>query len=112
MTEAAPRSSWTFVTNHAHVLLCIAKDPGVRMRDVATTVGITERATQSIVADLVGEGYLSRIREGRRNRYIVHHQAPLRPSDPAALGVGALLDLLQHEPARARTALRSVPTGG
>lgn len=114
MTDIAPRSSWTFVTNHAQVLLCIATDPGVRMRDVASTVGITERATQSIVADLAGGGYLSRIREGRRNRYIVHHDARLRPNDPGALTVGELLELLQSEPRHGRhTAnLRSVPTGG
>jgi predicted transcriptional regulator of viral defense system len=114
VTDIAPRSSWTFVTNHAQVLLCIDKDAGVRMRDVAAAVGITERATQNIVADLAGEGYLSRIREGRRNRYIVHHDAPLRPNDPGSLTVGSLLELLRVEPqeARHRTAtLRSVPAG-
>lgn len=94
MTDIAPRSTWTFLTNHAQVLLCIAGDPGVRMRDVAATVGITERATQSIVADLAGAGYVSRLREGRRNRYIVHHTAPLRPNDPTSITVGALLDLV------------------
>ncbi len=74
----APRSSWAFLTNHAHVLLCIVRDPRVRLRDVATMVGITERAAQSIVADLVGEGYLSRQRVGRRNVYEVHRHTPLR----------------------------------
>ncbi|MEZ5224940.1 MAG: winged helix-turn-helix domain-containing protein [Ilumatobacteraceae bacterium] len=94
-----PRTSWTFLTNHTHVLLCIAKDPTIRLRDVATMVGITERAAQSIVADLVAEGYLTRSRVGRRNVYDVHHHAPLRHSDNGSLTVGGLLDYLQS-PAR------------
>ncbi len=89
------RSAWTFITNHAHVLLCVARDPSMRLRDVATTVGITERAAQSIVADLVTAGYLTRRREGRRNRYEVHLDAPLRPHDNASLTVGGLLAFLQ-----------------
>ena len=77
-TGAAGRASWTFLTNHTHVLVCIANDPGVRLRDVADQVGITERAAQSIIADLVAEGYVTRTREGRRNRYEVHAETPLR----------------------------------
>ena len=69
---------WTFLTNHAHVLLCIAADPHVRLRDVAETVGITERAAQRIVADLEAAGYLERERVGRRNRYRLHTYRPLR----------------------------------
>jgi hypothetical protein len=89
------RTHWTFLTNHAHVLLCIVRDPTIRLRDVATDVGITERAAQSIVADLVTEGYLTRSRVGRRNVYDVHHDAPLRSTDNGSLTVGGLLEFLQ-----------------
>lgn len=73
-----PAPDWTFLTNHAHVLLCIAREPDARMRDVAQLVGITERAVQRIVADLEEEGYIERIRQGRRNRYEVRTNLPLR----------------------------------
>ncbi len=72
------KPTWTFLTNHGHVLVCIAEEPDIRGRDIADRVGITERAAQSIVADLVAEGYVTRTREGRRNRYQVHPSAPLR----------------------------------
>ena len=68
---------WSFLTNHAQVLICIARDPGIRLRQIAETVGITERATHRIVSELVEEGYLSREREGRRNTYTIHSQLPL-----------------------------------
>lgn len=71
-------AGWTFLTNHAHVLVCIAEEPDIRGRDIAERVGITERAAQGIVADLVADGYVSRSKEGRRNRYEVHPDAPLR----------------------------------
>ena len=77
-TQAGRGGSWTFLTNHAHVLLCLAMDPEARMRNVAERVGITERAVQKIVADLEGEGYLTRSRSGRRNRYEIHSEQPLR----------------------------------
>lgn len=70
--------AWTFLTNHAHVLLCMAQDSEVRMRDVARLVGITERAVQRIVADLEEAEYIARIRHGRRNRYEVRDHLPLR----------------------------------
>ena len=73
-----PEPDWTFLTNHAHVLLCIAREPETRMRDVAQLVGITERAVQRIVADLEEAGYIERIRHGRRNRYEVRTNLPLR----------------------------------
>lgn len=69
---------WTFLTNHAHVLVAIARDPDARLRDVAARVGITERAAQGIVQDLVSGGYLTRERVGRRNRYEVDAAKPLR----------------------------------
>ena len=70
--------TWTFLTNHAHVLLCLAAAPDARLRDVAGAVGITERAVQHIVSDLAAAGVLERTREGRRNRYTLHPELPLR----------------------------------
>ena len=72
------QTSWTFLSNHGHVLICLAEDPDARLRDVAERVGITERAVQSIVGDLEGLGAITRTREGRRNRYEVHGQVRLR----------------------------------
>lgn len=86
--------AWTFLSNHGHVLLCIAREPEIRLRDVATRVGITERAVQRIVADLEHGGYLSRAREGRRNRYELHPERPLRHPIEAHQQVKALLDLV------------------
>jgi DNA-binding transcriptional ArsR family regulator len=77
---SGPKSSWTFLSNHAHVLICIAGEPEIRMRDVALRIGITERAVQRIVAELEEGGYLTITREGRRNRYEVHDDLPMRHS--------------------------------
>lgn len=77
--SASPRTSgWTFLSNHAHVLVCLCRDPRARVRDVATHVGITERAVLLILADLEREGIVQRVREGRRNRYELYLDAPLR----------------------------------
>lgn len=95
---AAVAPGWTFLTNHAHVLLCIVRDPGVRLRDVAAAVGITERATQRIVAELVESGYLDRRREGRRNVYELHPELPLRHPLEREHGIGELLGLLSGPP--------------
>lgn len=99
----APRAghevAWTFLTNHAHVLLCLARDPEARMRDVASRVGITERAVQKIVADLEKAGYLTRSRAGRRNRYTLHPHAPLRHPLESHKNVDSLLTLVL-EPAK------------
>jgi hypothetical protein len=86
--------TWSFLTNHARVLLCIAQDPGVRLREIGQTVGITERAAHRIVGDLADAGYISRERSGRRNRYTIQSQLPL--PDPLARGqrVGDLLAVL------------------
>lgn len=78
MADTSTKPGWTFLTNHAHVLVCLAEEPDIRGRDIAARVGITERAAQAIVADLVADGYVSRSREGRRNRYAIHRDAPLR----------------------------------
>lgn len=83
--------NWTFLTNHSHVLVCLASEPDIRGRDVAEQVGITERAVQAIIADLVSEGYVVRTREGRRNRYQVNPDAPLRHPLEADHTVGELL---------------------
>ena len=71
-------NDWTFLTNHAHVLLRLAADPNQRMREIAEDVGITERAVQRIIAELEADEYLKRVRNGRRNEYIVHKEMPLR----------------------------------
>jgi DNA-binding transcriptional ArsR family regulator len=86
--------TWTFLTNHGHVLLCIARDPRMRGRDIAAQVGITERAAQSLIADLVEAGYITRSREGRRNRYALNPTIPLRHPLEQAHQVGELLSVL------------------
>ena len=78
MSQPMEPRMWTFLTNHAHVLLCLVLDPEMRMRDIADVVGITERGVQKIVADLAAEGYLHREREGRCNRYRIDTGRPLR----------------------------------
>jgi predicted transcriptional regulator len=85
---------WTFLTNHAQVLLCIAQDPDARLREIGDAVGITERASHRIVGELADAGYLTRERNGRRNRYKVH--SDLRLPDPLARSqrVGDLLQVL------------------
>ncbi len=91
----APVAGWTFLTNHAHVLLCLARDPEARMRDVADAVGITERAAQRIVADLEEGGYLTRTRDGRRNRYEIHPDVPLRHPVERDHDIGEILEVLR-----------------
>ncbi len=85
-------SDWTFLTNHAHVLLVLNREPDARLRDVAAAVGITERAAQRILADLVEGGYVERTREGRRNHYTVQPGRPLRHALEQHESVGRLLD--------------------
>ncbi len=87
------KARWDFFTNHAHVLVCVAGDPGIRLRDIAAAVGITERAAHRIVSELVDEGYLVRERQGRRNRYTVEFKSPLR-YPLVEREVGELLGLL------------------
>ncbi len=90
-------SRWTFLSHHAQVLVCIARDPDVRLREVAVEVGITERAVQAIVNDLVEAGYVTRQRVGRRNHYEVDLEAPLRHPLQRAVDVRSLLGLLGVE---------------
>jgi hypothetical protein len=86
--------SWGFLTNHALVLLCIARDPGVRLRDIAVSVGITERSAFGIVSDLAAAGYIVKEKGGRRNRYLVEAGLPLPESGGRSLAIGDLLALL------------------
>jgi DNA-binding MarR family transcriptional regulator len=87
-------AGWTFLTNHAHVLLCLTEEPQPPLRDVARLVGITERSVQRIVADLEEGGYLVREREGRRNRYEVRRTLPLRHPIEQHRRVGDLIDMV------------------
>jgi predicted ArsR family transcriptional regulator len=86
--------SWSFLTNHARVLLCIANDPGIRLRDIGAAVGITERAAHRIVVELASAGYISRRRNGRRNHYTIQSELPLPDSLAREQKVGDLLALL------------------
>ena len=88
------RPGWDFLTNHAHVLLCVSHDPGIRLRDIAAAVGITERAAHKILSELVDEGYVLRERHGRRNRYQVVPELPLRHPLVQEREVGDLLEVL------------------
>jgi predicted ArsR family transcriptional regulator len=91
------RVGWTFLTNHGHVLLALARDPHARLRDVAEIVGITERAVQSIVGDLEAAGYLVRERDGRRNRYKINPDGVFRHPAERDQRVGDLLALFLGE---------------
>ena len=89
-----PASRWDFLTNHAHVLVCVARDPGIRLRDIASAIGITERAAHRILSELVDEGYVVRERKGRRNHYQVKTKLPLRHPLAEEREVGDLLEVL------------------
>jgi DNA-binding IclR family transcriptional regulator len=93
---------WSFLTNHARVLVCIAHDPGVRLRDVATTLRITERSAYGIVTDLIDDGYVVKEKDGRRNRYQIQDRLPLRGSISREPPIGEVLDLLVESRARSR----------
>jgi MarR family protein len=86
--------SWSFLTNHAQALLCIAEDPGIRLREVGELVGVTERAAHRIVAELVAAGYVTRTRHGRRNQYTVHRDLPLPDKIARRQRLGVLLEIL------------------
>lgn len=93
----ADRAPWTFLTNHSHVLICLWRRPDARLRDVAQQVGITERAVQAIVADLEEAGVLTRTKQGRRNRYTIHEEAPLRHAVESAHRIGEVLNLVGRD---------------
>lgn len=91
---AGPPGTWTFLSNHAHVLICLARDCDARLRDVAARVGITERAVQMIVQDLERSGVIEKRRAGRRNHYVIHPDHPLRHPVEAHRTVRELLNLV------------------
>ena len=90
----APRPAWTLLTNHGHVLLAVSARPDARVADIAEQVGITPRATLSILHDLEEAGYVARTRSGRRTHYTVHADRPFRHPATAGHRVGELLGLL------------------
>lgn len=87
-------ATWSFLTNHARALLCIARDPGVRLREIATTLGITERSAYGIVTDLAEAGYVMKEKDGRRNRYHIQAHLPMGENIGRAPTIGEVLDLL------------------
>jgi len=95
-TEGTPTRSWTLLTNHGRLLLLIARNTDARLRDLAAEAGITERAAQTIVGDLEAAGYVTRIREGRRNTYVLHPGQPFRHPAEADHEVGELLALFDQ----------------
>ena len=90
---------WTFLTNHAQALVCIARDPGVRLREIGERVGITERAAHRIVTELAAAGYITRQRNGRRNHYAINTLLPLPDAIAREQNVGELLAILTDPPA-------------
>ena len=90
----AATATWSFLTNHARVLISIAEDPGIRLREIGETVGITERAAHRIVGELVAAGYVSRRRVGRRNQYAVRSDLPLPDAVAPDRRIGDLLEVL------------------
>lgn len=94
MVRRVKREGWTFLTNHGHVLVCLAADPNMLLRDVAARIGITERAVQQIVADLEGAGVITRARSGRRNTYDVSRAGTLRHPLESGVTVGEFIDLI------------------
>jgi DNA-binding MarR family transcriptional regulator len=97
VSTAQSDKPWRFVTNHTQVLLCIARDPDARMKTMAESIGITERAAQRIVRDLVESGFVERQRVGRRNRYVINRELRMRHRAQHDHAIGELLDLLKLE---------------
>ncbi len=91
-------SSWTFLTNHSHVLLCLSRDPSMRIRDISSEVGITTRAVQRIITDLAESGYIKRSRDGRNNIYEINHEMHLRHHLEAHRRIHDLINLVDGAP--------------
>jgi DNA-binding IscR family transcriptional regulator len=103
-------ASWSFLTNHARVLVCMARDPGTRLRDIAASLGITERFAHAIVNDLADAGYVVKQKDGRRNRYQIQADLPLPEAGHGDLAIGEVLALLVGpQTASRRTAQASDP---
>jgi DNA-binding IclR family transcriptional regulator len=96
MSSPDQPTTWTFLTNHAQVLLCLAETPDIRLRDVAARVGITERAAQRILAELVESGYVKTTRVGRRNHYTVDRGHAMRHTQQLGYEIGVLLEALSE----------------
>ena len=94
--------AWSFLTNHARAMLCIAQDPGVRLREIATALGVTERSAYGIVTDLAEAGYVVKEKDGRRNRYQIQAHLPLGESVSRERTIGEVLGLLVDVNARGR----------
>jgi len=94
-TKKMATTPWTFLTNHAHVLFCLTQNPSERIRDIAAEVGITERTVQRVIVELEADGYLERIRDGRRNMYKVFSRKPLRHSVEKHRQVHDLIKLIK-----------------
>lgn len=93
---------WTFLTNHGHVLICLHRDPQIRIRDIAVEVGITERAVQAILVDLEQGGYVSKVKVGRRNEYRIDTDLAFRHPSEAMQSIGELLRIFETSPRAAR----------
>lgn len=104
--EGTKHRGWTLFSNYAHVLICLANDPDMRMREVAVQVGITERAVQRIVAELEAADILSKERDGRRNHYVVHYDRPLLHPLEAHCSIGTLLETVARRPLKKKAATR------
>jgi hypothetical protein len=100
-------SNWTFLTNHGRALLCIAQDPEVRLRDIASNLSITERSAYGIVNDLAEAGYIVKERDGRRNRYQIQHHLPLPESPDRDQAIGDVLGVLTGSEPKPRPASRA-----
>jgi hypothetical protein len=102
-----PMTEWSFLTNHARALVCIAHDPGVRLRDIAKTLDITERSAYSIVTDLTASGYVVKLKDGRRNRYQIRPHLPLPEAIIQERTIGEVLDVLVES--KPRPEVRGAP---
>jgi len=92
----SPVGSWTFLTNHSHILICLAENPEMRIRDLADAVGITERAVQRILVELEQGGAITKVKEGRRNHYAVNAELPLRHPVEAHCRFGDILRMVER----------------
>jgi hypothetical protein len=102
-----PVTSWSFLTNHGRALLCISRDPDVRLREIAMNLAISERRTYSIVDDLTEAGFVVKVKEGRRNRYLIQSHMPLPGFTGGDQEIGAFLDFLAAPEERRRFTRRS-----
>jgi hypothetical protein len=97
-------ANWSFLSNYGKALVCIAHDPGVRLREIAAMLGVTERAAYGIVSELAAAGYVSKIRDGRRNRYDIQEHLPIEEAVGRDLTIGEVLELLVDRKASSKTA--------